>query len=566
MILKPSLPYSTSCKVFVVVTQLVAVALFSSRQATASDLKNVSVPSYQLVQAAIAERIREEFSRQILDQEMKSALLEAAPPEDRLELKKLFAEYKRPTNIESLGIRLRLTDKYGQVAFEVAPPQLGETDFLINGRRWTPPASGSILQDLQRHLNPRPAKERKSDSQASNANSSRAQLGYVRFFLIVSRLNAQTTKSESSLLPLYYFIQANRGSGPIHLYDMIRNRSVDSPLRHGAHFKSTGELGFIKAIFKGITLSRYDVKCTRFGAEGFAEISGTKVEFVSHPDNALQVKSDGDNQWLIFEPDIVKTRDFTGHLKSLGSWIKSASMQEALRNFNSFQSPHRKAREIAIEMCEFARKLPRGTFDRNGCLNIPDLRSNAKDASIEAPSKDILAIKRWFERHEDDLLKAASAISESKLTRDRFARISACASPSCETLIPETEGLPYRIPPNRQESTVSDAISFKPKSSPASKGGASAKIEFNCPTKNSACQSVELRGGENLSGEDLRKAQDLVTAANESLKWKQSDPSVVGPVEMLRLLGPCCSDSNCRKLAFDKGINLIPQEGKGTAK
>jgi hypothetical protein len=445
----------------------------SQKVAASSETSSITLASYQVIQAAVTDRIQIEFTKQILDQDMKLAILQGASSEDKLELQRLFATYKQPSAIESLGTRLRASDKNSKIVFEVAPPKLGEKAFLINGRAWNQPTSGSILQDLQRHLSPETSREKKTDSQSSERDSKRyfvnfAKLGRVpAFSLLTPPLQAQAKGSDSSLLPLYYFVKAQNATSLPHLYEMIKSNNIDAPLRHGAHFQTTGELAYIKAVFKGLLLSRYDVKCTRRGAEGYAEISGTKVEFVSRPDNAVQVKADGDNQWLIFQP--VDTSRNTG----------------------------------------------------------PSARSTASD-------------------------------------------LVACTTSSCEGFIydDKVDYLRYRIPPNNQESVVTEALKFKPTSSPASPTIMSgvAKIDFNCPTKNKACQTVALSGGESLSGEDLLRAEKLVSAANRALRWKKHDSSVVQPLEKLRVLGPCCEDTFCRQLAFEKGVNLIPQRERGTTK
>lgn len=71
---------------------------------------------------------------------------------------------------------------------------------------------------------------------------------------------------------------------------------------------------------------------------------------------------------------------------------------------------------------------------------------------------------------------------------------------------------------NSLSPAIRTALAFKPASSPESK----VSIVYNCPTKNHAHKSESK------------------------------------PVGTLRVLGPCCEDSNCRMAAIKRGANLIP--------
>lgn len=547
--------------------------LLANFQAEAAEPQAVSTPTYQMIQAAIAEKIRDEFSGKMLDQDMKTALLNSAAPEDKIELQRLLASYKYSKShvIEAVGTNLRMSDKKGKVLFEVRPPELGKTEFLLNGRSWTMPESGSILRDLNRHLNPTQDTPKKSGANRSLP---------ARFFewagialQLVKEADAAAPSPE--VLPLYYYVRAAGKSTPQALRDMIKETSLDSSLLHGAHFQSTGELDWAKAVFKGITLSRYDVQCTPEGAKGFAMVGGTKVEFVARPDQGVQLKSDGNSQVVFFEPRQLNPGNrrmdlefYGGNLQRLSADAASSAYQK-----NRLESDIGKLERETKRLCRIKDELgylaqqPK-LLDQTStaCAKFNDLqnqRSYGPERSVEEQmSIFATGMKAWYTTHKNTLLEAAAQLDKISIVSDRSLDVKACTDATCTSLLSGKEFESYRIPPNKTEEVVEKALAFKASSS----AGRSAKIEYNCPTKNNACQSVTLVGGESLSGADLKRAQDLLRRANDSLRWKQYDPSVAQPVARLRLLGPCCADTACRALAFDKGVNLIPTKGKGTAK
>lgn len=537
--------------------RLFAMALLLSPIAKASESTTISAPTYQMIQAAIAERIRDEFSRQMLDQEMKAALLNSAAPEDKIELQRLLASFKTSKNhsFEAVGTRLRMSDKKGQVVFEVAPPELGKNDFLINGRSWTMPESGSILRDLNRHLNPT-----KEAPKRTGAGVLQPLLRVVSG--LTSTLEASSQNPET--LPLYYYVRANGNSTPQSLYQMIRSGSLDQPLLHGAHFQSTGELDWAKAIFKGLTLARYDVRCTPEGAKGYAIVGGSKVEFLARPDQGVQLKSDGHSQIMLFEPHRLDSGGpYRSRIEHYGNKVRHSSAGKLEEDFrrNISESDIVKLDHTSRSLCESAYRINYAGGLRE-LLKGPCHRLMYID---EGRGSLASHYKGWIVQNFDSLKKAAALFDKLVVVSEDSLELKACTDASCNNLLSGKEFESYRLPPNKTERIVESALAFEPKSSPAA-NSKRAKIEYNCPTKNNACQSVAIIGEDSLSGEDLRRAKELVAFANESLRWNQYAPSVVQPIAKLRLLGPCCADTECRALAYGKGVNLIPTKGKGTAK
>jgi hypothetical protein len=537
--------------------RLFAMALLLSPIAKASESTTISAPTYQMIQAAIAERIRDEFSRQMLDQDMKAALLNSAAPEDKIELQRLLASFKtsKSHSFEAVGTRLRMSDKKGQVVFEVAPPELGKNDFLINGRSWTMPESGSILRDLNRHLNPT-----KEAPKRTGAGVLQPLLRVVSG--LTSTLEASSQNPET--LPLYYYVRANGNSTPQSLYQMIRSGSLDQPLLHGAHFQSTGELDWAKAIFKGLTLARYDVQCTPEGAKGYAIVGGSKVEFLARPDQGVQLKSDGHSQIMLFEPHHLDSGGpYRSRIEHYGNKVRHSSAGKLEEDFrrNGSESDLVNLDQTSRSLCESAYRI-------NYAGGLREL--------LKGPCHRLMYIhegrgslashyKGWIVQNFDSLKKAAAQFDKLAVVSENSLELKACTDASCNNLLSGKEFESYRLPRNKTEGTVESALAFEPKSSPAA-NSKRAKIEYNCPTKNSACQSVAIIGEDSLSDEDWKRAKELVARANESLRWKQYDPSVVQPLAKLRLLGPCCADTECRALAYEKGVNLMPTKGKGTAK
>lgn len=545
--------------------RLFAMALLLSPIAKASESTTISAPTYQMIQAAIAERIRDEFSRQVLDQEMKAALLNSAAPEDKIELQRLLASFKTSKNhsFEAVGTRLRMSDKKGQVVFEVAPPELGKNDFLINGRSWTMPESGSILRDLNRHLNPT-----KEAPKRTGAGVLQPLLRVVSG--LTSTLEASSQNPET--LPLYYYVRANGKSTPQSLYEMIRSGSLDQPLLHGAHFQSTGELDWAKAIFKGLTLARYDVQCTPEGAKGYAIVGGSKVEFLARPDQGVQLKSDGHSQIMFFEPHHLNSGNYRSGIEHYGKKVRESSADKLAEDYrkNRGESDLAKLARTSYSLCKNAHRIKYAgelhTLLEAPCRRLSHIQKRHRGTeTAEGDAWLADQFKAWSNQNFDSLQKAAAQFDKLALVSENSLELKACTDASCNNLLSGKEFESYRIPPNKTEGTVESALAFEPKSSPAA-NSKRAKIEYNCPTKNNACQSVAIIGEDSLSGEDLKRAKELVARANESLRWNQYDPSVVQPIAKLRLLGPCCADTECRALAYEKGVNLIPTKGKGTAK
>lgn len=546
--------------------RLFAMALLLSPIAKASESTTISAPTYQMIQAAIAERIRDEFSRQMLDQDMKAALLNSAAPEDKIELQRLLASFKtsKSHSFEAVGTRLRMSDKKGQVVFEVAPPELGKNDFLINGRSWTMPESGSILRDLSRHLNP------------TKETPKRTGAGVLQPLLqIISGLTStlEASSQNPATLPLYYYVRANGNSTPQSLHEMIRSGSLDQPLLHGAHFQSTGGLDWAKAVLKGLTLARYDVQCTPEGAKGYAIVGGSKVEFLARPDQGVQLKSDGHSQVMFFEPRLLNSGHDRSDIEHYGKNVLESSVVKLAEDFekNSRESDLGKFEETASSLCKNADRINYAfglieLLDRPcGRLTQIYQRRYYSKGDKRRNSQFAEDLQLWWGQNSERLKKAAAVFDKRAIVQDRWLELKACTDASCNNLLSGKEFESYRIPPNKTEGTVERALAFEPKSSPAA-NSERAKIEYNCPTKNNACQSVAIIGEDSLSGEDLKRAKELVARANESLRWKQYDPSVVQPLAKLRLLGPCCADTGCRALAFEKGVNLIPTKGKETVK
>lgn len=534
-----------------------AMALVFSPIAQASESTTMSEPTYRMIQSAIAERIRDEFNSNMLDQEMKTALLNSASPEDKVELQRLLATYKasKGHSFVTIGTRLRMSDKKGNVLFEVAPPELGKNEFLVNGRSWTMPESGSILRDLNRHLNP--AKDVPKKTGASLLQPLKPLFQMLSTFPLV----AEAAQQNPSTLPLYYYIRANGKPIPQSLEQMIKTGSLDQPLLHGAHFQSTGELDWAKAVFKGLTLARYDVQCTPDGAKGFAVVGNTKVEFLARPDQGVQLKSDGNSQVVFFEPRQMNHGNFRQDISYYGKNVTELPAADLQREYQK----QRGLSDVGIllraseKLCGNARQLNSEgelrTLLENPCRRLGVLRARSSGSFFED-------IKAWYAQNSENLLKAAAIYDKLSIVAENSLDIKACTDASCANLLSGKEFESYRIPPNDIEESVKTALAFEPKSSPDSR----AKIEYNCPTKNNACQSVTLVGADSLSGADLKRANELISRANDSLHWKQSDPSVVQPIAKLRLLGPCCADTACRALAYEKGVNLIPTKGKGTTK
>lgn len=554
---------------------LIFVALSFTPIARSSESDDLSQPTHQFIQVGIAEAISEEFSKPILDQNLKDYLIRSAAASDRQEIIRLLAARNRSSDIRvsSSGPLLKISDKSGRIIADVHPPAFDADDFLINGRKWTPPQSGSILKELTKHLSEKP---RSTTPKGAGAWYRILELATAKAF---------AAREQDHLLPLYHFVESTKKSRILSLKNLMQRGGVDDHLSFGAHFSDTNVVDYYKAYYKYLTMARHDVQCTPQGAKGRAEISGTRVEFIARRDGSLMVRSDKSSQWLLFEPENVNFSYKSNWMKQLGAKLMSNSNDEmAEMYYRTGVSPYIDIEKKVREVCEIAAELPLKTAPMTACRELvrstdrfwekdsqprPGYLSmrhrNNSEAQSQAPQHAQL-VKNWWQTNRDAFMAMAESVQKVPVLRERFAELRACKNSECAEFFDQNNFESYRLPPNDTETAVDMALRFKPSAGAQRSSSSAAKIEYNCPSQNSACQSVRLVGGESLTGADVSIANELVDNANRALRWKPTDASVVQPVAKLRLLGPCCDDSQCRRIAFEKGVNLKATEDKGTAK
>ncbi len=165
-------------------------------------------------------------------------------------------------------------------------------------------------------------------------------------------------------------------------------------------------------------------------------------------------------------------------------------------------------------------------------------------------------VTSWLRANKSAIAAHIRELNSTLIIRDQTGAVEACDDAECLTVKPydPVKMYGYRIPPNNIEFTVKSARDFRPSHSGQSK----ARIVFACPTRNEACERVELIDYEQLHPKDFEQAQALIAAANRSLNWKESDPSVSQPLSVLRALGPCCKDPTCITSVVKRDAKLIP--------
>lgn len=514
--------------------------------------------------ATVLGQIAKELNRGNLSAELKKALIDNARPEDAVPLKALLARYKKSQdlNFESTFHRLVGRDKSGAVVFSAEVNPEKPRGFYINGVEWTAPETGSILTSL-----------RKSVFQYDTQKNSKLD------FLIPTADAAekdQTASQLASQLASYVFVSGNpTDRNPAEgATSYLHHKDVYGTLLRGAQFPQTGKIDAAMAFWNSMTMAPYKVQCTPEGAKGFALVGNSQTEFLVQDDLSVILKSLNNEQAIKFIPTKELTAKRAAKVKQNIDGVKSLGEGEFVTS-----EDYRKAKvafEGLVQLCSIQNQTPRKPTADSFCLSTisygdrltepylkqmvfreigPDVYQ--VDTTLRMRKLYIDGVRNWVNQNRDNLNTAIRELGEAVVVRDQTGTLEACVDSACKRTIPADEKsvFGYRIPPNNTEDSVKQALAFKPKSN------LMAKIQFSCPTKNAACERMELIGAEGLSGSDLEKGNKLLEAANRSLIWKESDPSVSQPLSILRALGPCCKDQECRARTVNKGADLTPTGG-----
>ncbi len=527
----------------------------------------------QFENAAVTARIAAELNQDSLSQELKSALIESARPEDTIAIKSLLARYKHANDLKFNPVfgRLNATRDGDEVVFSIEMDNATPGRFAINGREWKTPRTGSILNALNRDV-----------FQEKKKRSAKLELFFPEAF-------GETSASPAVRMAAYIFVSARRNSngwvdqGDAAAY-LSQKKDIYDVLLRGSDFPQATAGDKVKSIWDAIWVSPINVQCTPEGAKGFALVAGSEVEFLAQDDLSVILKSRGSEQALKFaahsttlESRAEEFRSTLERIKALDGDVdatkqesKAAKLGHGTLNKLCDLRGHPPASARTIEFCKnvqaLGHQLKTSSLWRLASQVGKDENWNSNNRERLAANAYVNETAKWLETNRAAVNERLKELAATLIIKDQTGTISACANRDCSKTIPSNPESAYgfRIPPNNTEDSVKKAIGFKPSSSPKSK----AEIRYSCPTTNQACERVELVNGEDLSGEDLVTAQALVDSANKDLDWKEGHSSVSQPVSILRALAPCCKDSKCRATVVESGANLIPTNGtkaKGVA-
>lgn len=525
----------------------------------------LSSPLAQFESAAVTARIAVELNQQNISTELKAALIENARPEDAVALRSLLARYKNVGDVKFKSVlgRLIATRNGGDVVFSIETDEAAPGRFAINGREWKTPPTGSILNSLNRDV-----------FRGKKGRSAKVELFFPEAY-------GEESSSPAAKMAAFVFVSATRNRNGMAFHDDAANylskKEVFDVLLRGSGFPQATAGDKVKSFWDAIWISPINVQCTPEGAKGFALVAGSEVEFVVQDDLSVILKSRGNEQALKFVAHSSPLESRAAEFKRALAEVKPlAPDKDATKNESQ-------AAKLGIgtlnKLCDLRGMPPASAQTTELCKKVRELEQQLKFSNLKllvyqddlGASKNIKNRPRlmdngyvnetakWLEANRTAVDERIKEIAGTLVIKDHTGTISACANRDCSKTIPSNPDsvYGYRIPPNNTEESVKKAIAFKPRSSPKSK----AEIQYSCPTKNQACERVDLVNGEDLSGEDLVIAQSLVEAANKDLNWQEGHTSVSQPVSILRALAPCCKDTKCRAAVVESGANLIPSNG-----
>lgn len=528
-------------------------------------------PFAQIQSAAVTARIATELNQANLSNELRTVLLEHARQEDTVALKSLLAKHKRNKEFkfEAVFGSLLARNREGAVVFSAEVDFANTNRFAINGREWLAPESGSILNSLNHAL----FREKKK-------TASKVDL----LFPEADALEAGNSATRSAgQMASYIFVSAqqqrNRREQGANPADYLSKKDVYSTLLRGADFPQAGLIEKAQSLFGALTMAPIKVQCTSDGAKGFAIVAGSDVEFLAKNDLSIILKSKGQTQAMKFAAQTQSLQGLAANVRKAVGRTKplSEDSNASERQVNEARS----AIEGVFKLCSLQGATPPGSSAGFLCREAKIVEDRISKQRIrqkvfkevdqktwDTNGAQLISnahyreIANWFASNQEAVTAGIEELGKTVTIRDQTGTIEACENQDCSKSVPTTFSSMYgfRIPPNKTEETVRQAINFKPRSSPKSK----AQIQYACATKNQACERVHLVDGDDLSGSDLVTANKLIEAANKDLDWKETDPSVSQPLSLLRALGPCCADKECRAKVVEAGANLIPSNGTKT--
>lgn len=530
-----------------------------------------SSPLEQFKNAAVTARIATELNQQNISEELKAALVENARPEDTVAIKSLLARYKRVNDLKFDAVfgRLIATRNGGDTVFTLEMDFETPGRFAINGREWKIPPKGSVLNALNRDV-----------FRDNKSRSAHVDLFFPKAF-------GDEASNPAIKIAAYVFVSAQ--SNPFGWVDRdatnyLSEKGVFDVLLRGADFPQTTTVEKMKSLLDAMMMAPIKVQCTPEGAKGFALVAGSEVEFLAQDDLSVILKSRGNDQALKFTP-------YSNTLEARADEIRNVLSQvKPTKDDEDATKPQSAAAKLGTEnlkkLCDLRGMPPASSRTSEFCqkvrtleqrLNTPNLWKkvarpdqdevwNLNNRARLAANAYVNETAKWLEANRPSLKERIEELAGTIIVKEQTGTISACENRDCSKTLPADldSVYGYRIPPSNKKESVKDALAFRPRSSPQSK----AVIRYSCPTKNDACERVQLFNGDDLRGEDIVIAQALVEAANKDLAWSEGHASVSQPVSILRALAPCCKDIKCRATVIESGVNLIPTKGtkpKGVA-
>lgn len=497
-----------------------------------------------------AARAAEFLRARPFPQKEKAGLLADARAEDRVELTRLLSTVK--TNellIQSQVGTLTVLSKTGTILTEVAvDPQSG--DFILNGRFFRRPKSGSILGALRAHW----------------ANSqSKDQAGvFWKLFLPVTLAAKKPEASDDAILPAYIYVEFHdAGAIPAGGHDAETEALKNTSKLHEV-IMPNGRNEFAVYAARIFSDTESSVQCEGDRANGIVKLAGSLHRFESRPNGDILITPPFvKGSAVLLKPSRMDFKETSDQIETLmGEFTKDQSIETAMEIVDG---PLRRICERlqllapnpkAASLCDRA-------YVKQISIEGRCLRVDAGDARMYClrergrfyPS----ARKVKFERELLEFMKAEAAEILQTAKSVRLSHIIGqklylyqCSDQKCEN--PVRPSIFDRAQPSsgRVDGATKSLLEYRHK-----KTGDVPLVQYGCNIKNETCGFVvETEAARSLPKEDLEALRKRIPNANRIRYWNET--KFLESASALRPLGQCCASKTCQaKLQELTGDKMI---------
>lgn len=459
----------------------------------------------------------------VIPVELKNTILENARPEDRDFAKSIVVHWKAYSDreVQAEFDQLVIKDEYGVDVLKIRPdvsasPQdvdaLGNR-FVINGRVWSKPKTGSIEKSIRQFL---------KDNVA--INEGRNSPLFARFLSPAAAFAADTTNFAK---PVYLYVSLGGFlSEPKNLPPtamILKNNPKD------AIYDS--RKGWDSFLHRDVA-----VQCTGSVARTKAKVGSTIADVESRPDGSVVLTFNNDKQKAKL---LVTSKKFD-----------AKTVQKAIEKIKSYNDTSERA--VAEKVL--------ADFDDVGCQALSPRQYIQARQTVEKA-----AAEKTLEQEEKMNRERAKAIVEylqesytesqtSNLLCDDVV-VQTCLKSDCSALsAPAKSGNIFAWIPHETPNSIGRAKNWRPEDTKVAGAPITVDPQTDLPVLN----------GEGISGNDMREAKRLVTRAVEDEKSERAD--IKNAILSLRPLGQCCGEAECREKLAGKDLNLVPSTGSGATK